>query len=255
MDSLPDDALHRIAEMIASEVSSSSLAALDALSVTCHQWGRVLRAAQPYNFAAHTLGMPSTISEHALKLCRAVAMVRELDGDVGGNGDGLHVIDGRRGGSFIRDLLRRLEPVGLACTWCGDGMLPTTPFVIIWCDAADRPSTRLGSTYAGTMITWPCAAKRCTAPAALACMHCRKHGGMAAGTLIRCCLEQNATRSCTGQIIFAAPSTGVLQAYRRALIHARRQARYAHEACTGKWPQKTKEKSRLPSATAPAHLR
>jgi hypothetical protein len=221
---LPDDALQRVAELLAREVNSSTMAALNGLHAVSKTWLRVLHAARPFQLAAHTLRLPPHGEQHARMLCHIAAIVRDMDAEAG-IGDSMYVVHQRRAATGIRSILSRLEPLGLACVWSGDGALPTTPFVVVWCDAASRPATRSGISNTSTMVTWPCAAKRCMNPAAVACMHCSKHGGRFASSLIQCCVEQRAARHGVGQVIFAAPSTDVMQSYKRALAHARRRGK------------------------------
>ena len=93
--------------------------------------------------------------------------------------------------------------------------------VVVRCDASyrDEPSTE-----AGHVTTWPCAQKRCLAPAARGCLHCSKHGGHGAQRLVQRTVELLNAAECAPvrRIVFVATSTAVCDAYRRALVNAAR---------------------------------
>ena len=209
---------------------------IDALALTSSSLNAALARAGAWELAAVRLGLHQRHGDMAScrtlvhAVCQAEATLRahsvaHLAPDPSAT---IHLALRPRGGGWVDGLFGALEDLGLARTLLASEVIhapmPRVPFVLVCCDADHaRPST---DQYTDQFITYPCGRTGCFDPAAFGCLHCSKHGGHGALPLVERCAQRLASEDDLGggprRVLFAAPSAPVRDAYRRALLCARK---------------------------------
>ena len=238
MLALPSDVQLAIAAHLAREAGGlaccTSVAAIASLSCTSRACRSLVSEAHAWEQAGSALGLASPSSRLARlalpELCRAACLGHRLCRSRAAEPcEGMHVSLLPRGGGWARELFEALHPLGLCAVAnaadLAEGLdLPSVPFVIVSCDARCAAAAFFDrAADEGPLCTLPCARSCCDAPAAVGCLHCRKHGGACARQLVACCAAElqlgGGAPGGTGsrRIVFAAASAEVREAYRKAL--------------------------------------
>ena len=234
--SLPEDTQLLLVRVLANEAGGeagpSSLAAMAALAASCSALRGVVSTSRAWRLAADTLGLGPR-DYHALPmLCHAAAWANRLIRSLPSPGAkedaaSMHVALRPRGGGWMLQLMAQLGPLGL-CSVVAGSDVPSTPFVIVACDAR-QPCAFLDGTDSLSVLgqTAPCGlggGPRCSAPAALGCLHCLRHGGQGAHTIAAAWAAHVQSGKCC-RVLFAAQSPEVRDSFRRAVCAARRGLR------------------------------
>jgi hypothetical protein len=240
MLALPSDVQLAIAAHLAHEAGRSaccdSVAAIASLSCASRACRIMVSEACAWEQAGSALGLASPSSWLARlalpELCRAACLGHRLCRSRAAEPcEGMHVSLLPRGGGWARELFEALHPLGLCAVANAADLaeclldLPSVPFVIVPADARCAAARFFDRTSdEGPLCTLPCAHSCCDAPAAVGCLHCRKHGGAGARQLVaRCAAELQLSSGAPGgggprRIVFAAASAEVREAYRKALL-------------------------------------
>ena len=239
LDRLPDDTLRHTVEHLALQAADSPTGvatALDAIGLVNKHFRAIADSALLWRLAARALGVQDSccndisIRDRVLGACHAEETLF-AHGAIAHSRMLATVLP--RSGGWVSALFARLETLGLGCTWKPDGEcnepLPAVPYVLVMCDAADPAVRPPVCSTDGRLLTYPCALARCDGPAAVGCNHCGKHAGATARRCVELCAQQLTLGGSARRVVFAAPSSGVRDAFQRAIVsEARSQARRAY---------------------------
>lgn len=232
--SLPEDMQLLLVRVLAHKADSQSLAVIASLAASCSEFRRIVSTSGAWRLAADALWLGPREHGALPELCHAAA---HADGTIFRQGQRAEeaccmlVALRPRSGGWMRRLMDQLGPLGLCSVVAGND-LASTPFVIVACDSREPDAFLCGVDSLGVLgLTAPCGlGARCNAPAALGCLHCRRHGGQGAQAIVKAWSTRMQSGS-VHRVIFAAQSPEVRDSFRRAVRATQRGTRLGLDAC------------------------